>query len=80
MKEQDHGRVGFKKPWKERRENDKHNELGRKAFQVSPRASRYGHISDRKNTSKLTIFEEHYAKAIPLGEKIEVKIKKIIIA
>lgn len=54
MKEQDHGRIGFKKPWKETRDNDKDNEFRKKAFQLSPTASRYGQISD-KNASKPTL-------------------------
>lgn len=54
MKEQDHGRISFKKPWKETRDNDKANEFRRKAFQLCPTASRYSHICD-KNTSKPTL-------------------------
>lgn len=59
------------------RENDEDIELGRKALQLFPWASRYGHIINQKskNIIKLTVTEEHYAKAILLGEKILNKIK-----
>lgn len=42
-------------------------------FQLSSTASRYGHVSAEKIQAKWTISEEHYAKAILLGEHIEVK-------
>lgn len=59
------------------RENDEDIELGRKAFQLSPWASRHGHIliKKAKKIIKMTVPEEHYAKVIPLGEKILNKIK-----
>lgn len=47
--------------------------LGERHFQLSSTASRYGHISDAKIQAKWTISEDHYAKAILLGENIEVK-------
>lgn len=72
LKEQDHERVGFKKPWKEMRDNDKDNEFRRKAFQLSPTAHRYGHRSD-KNISKPTL-KNTMQKAISLQEKIEAKL------